>query len=87
MLVLLLLFVMGLILFSLMSVINSVLSYIPFYTEINNSFAYAIGLIKGFFLTVPYLEVVYNVFLVIITVEAVFLLAKFILGSRNIINN
>jgi len=83
MIILLLLSVFALIFSVLMVTINGLLSLLPFYNYVNDSFAYAIGLFKGIFETLPYLETVYTLFLFAITVEIVFIVAKLILGARS----
>jgi hypothetical protein len=82
MVILLLLFALGLIFGGFLTAISSVLGLVPYYIEINTAFATAIGYFKGFMLAMPYLDVVYNAFLIILTVEVVFIIAKVFLGPR-----
>jgi len=79
MLILFLLYCLGL----LFGTILSVLSFLPYTTEVNAVIAQGVGFAKGIITTIPYLQVVWEVFLAILVFEALLIIFKLFFGSRD----
>lgn len=82
MIILILVHLIALFIYSFLSIIASIFSILPFYDQLNSLFADAIGYAKGIVATLPYLEVVWDCFLIAITIEVMFIVFKILLGPR-----
>lgn len=66
--------------------LSSILSVIPFVSDMNNALVLGIGYFRGFFETVPYLASIYNLFLIAIVFESFLILVRLLPFINRLVN-